>query len=257
MDTDYLHATQAPQSFGETIGALFSRYPKLFAHLLPIGILLGILLALTESLQAEGLQLLELGEPPPASFFVAVLVGLVGNAYFWTVALLRTDGALAGRDSQGAFARAWGRVLPLIVYLLIYVVVVTVGMLLLVIPGVFLAILLGPGMMLVVLRGTGVLGALRRSATLVWGSWWFSLGVLVIASLIAMIPLLVAESFLANLRGPVDPSELLTLVALSAGGMIFALPLFVSMAYTLIEALEARKHNALMERETIQRSNPR
>lgn len=257
MDKDYLHAVQAPQSFGETLGTLFSRYPKLFALLLPVGILLGILLALTESLQVEGLQLLEAGEPPPASFFIALLVGMVGNAYFWTVALLRTDGALASGDSEGAFTRAWGRVLPLIGYMLIYMLVVTVGLLLLVIPGVFLAILLGPGMMLVVLRGSGVLAALKRSASLVWGSWWFSLGVLMIASLIAMVPLFIAEMFLANLRGPVDSSDLLTLAALSAGGMIFALPLFVSMAYTLIEALEARKRNAVLERETIERSNSR
>lgn len=49
-------AVPAPQSFYEPLGALFSRYPKLFGTLLSISILLGLLPAVADSVQLEGLQ---------------------------------------------------------------------------------------------------------------------------------------------------------------------------------------------------------
>ena len=250
-------AAPAPQAFGETLGTLFSRYPRLFGSLLPVGILLGLLLAVTESVQLEGLQRLEDGELPGGGFFLAAIAGLVGNAYFWTVALLRADGILAAGDAGGSFSRGGGLLLPVIGYMVIYVLIVMIGLVLLALPGIFLAVLLTPGVILIVLRDFGVFAAVKRSAVLVWGSWWFSLGVLLTATLVAAIPLAIAEAFLADLRGSSDPGDWMTVAALNAGGMILVVPLFASMAYTLVEALEARKHNAMMERDLLQRARSR
>ena len=250
-------AVPAPQAFGETLGTLFSRYPRLFGSLLPVGILLGLLLAVTDSVQIEGLQTLEGGELPGGGFFLAVIAGLVGNTYFWTVALLRADGVLSSGGSDGSFSRAAGLLLPVLGYVLICVVLVMAGLMLLLLPGIFLAVLLTPGVMLIVLRDSGVFAALKRSAVLVWGSWWFSLGILLTVTLVAVIPLSIAEAFLAGLRGASDPADWMTIAALNAGGMIVVLPLFASMAYTLIEALEARKHNAMMEQDLLNRAGSR
>jgi hypothetical protein len=250
-------AGRTPQDFGETLGAIFARYPRLFATLLLVGALLGLLLAVTESVQLEGLQLLEDGELPGGSFYLAVIAGLVGNAYFWTVALLRADGMLGSGDGGGWFSRAVTLLLPVIGYMVLYVLIVMIGLVLLALPGIFLAVLLTPGVILIVLRDSGVFAAFMRSAALVWGSWWFSFGVLLTVTLVAAIPLAIAEAFLAGLRGSSDPVEQMRFAALNAAGMIVVLPLFASMGYTLLEALEARKRNAMMEQELLNRAGSR
>ena len=66
-------AVPAPQSFCEPLGALFSRYPKLFATLLSGSISLGLLLAVADSVQLEGLQALEGGELSGGVFILAVI----------------------------------------------------------------------------------------------------------------------------------------------------------------------------------------
>jgi len=256
-DSSSKGAGRAPQHFGETLGAIFARYPRLFATLLLVGALLGLLLSVIESVQFKGLQLLEVGELPGGGFYVAVIAGLVGNAYFWTVALLRADGILGGGDGGGAFSRAGGLLLPVIGYMVIYVLIVTTGLMLLALPGIFFAVLLTPGVILIVLRDSRVFAALKRSAALVWGSWWFSLGVLLTVTLVAAIPLAIAEAFLAGLRGSSDPFDQVRFAGLNAAGMIVVLPLFASMGCTLLEALEARKRNAMMEQDLLRRAGSR
>jgi hypothetical protein len=247
---------RAPRDFGETLGAIFSRYPKIFGHLLPVGVLLGLLLAVTETVQLGGLELIEAGELPGPAFYAAVIAGLVGNAYFWAVALLRADGVLAG-SGEGSFYRAGGMLLPVLGYALIYALLVMIGLVLLAMPGIFLAVLLAPGVMLIVLRDSGVFAALKRSAVLVWGSWWFSLGILLTVTLVAVIPVSIAEAFLVDLRASPDPGDWMTVAALNLGAMVLVLPLLASMGCTLLQALEARKRNAMMEQELLNRAGSR
>lgn len=245
---------RAPQGYGETVGAILSRYPSLFGALLLVGVLLGLLQALTESVQLAGLERIEAGEVPGPAFFAAVLAGLVGGAYLWIVALLRADDHLAGEAGDGAFARAARRVLPVIAYAFLYALLVMTGFVLLALPGIFLAVLLAPGVMLIVLRDSGVFAAIKRSAVLVWGSWWFSLGVLLTITLVAVIPLSIAEIFLVELRQSPDPSDRVALAAATVAVMILILPLFTSLAYTLLEALEARQRNRMMEQDLLRRA---
>ncbi|TVP77379.1 hypothetical protein [Thioalkalivibrio sp.] len=245
---------RAPQHLGETLGAIFARYPRLLGTLLLVGVLLGLLQAATESVQVEGMALLEAGEMPGPAFFVAVLAGLIGSAYLWVVALLRADHALAGDRGNGAFARAGRVLLPVLAYALLYTLLVVTGLVLLALPGIFLAVLLAPGVMLIVLRDSGVFAALKRSAVLVWGSWWFSLGILLTITLVAVIPLSIAEIVLMELRQSPDPGDWLTLAGFNVAVMVLVLPLFTSMAYTLLEALEARRRNVIMEEDLLRRA---
>ncbi len=248
---------RAPQGYGETVGATFSRYPSLFGTLLLVGVLLGLLQAGTESVQLAGLERIEAGEVPGPAFFIAVLAGLVGSAYLWIVALLRADDSLAGEPRGGSFTRASHRLLPVLAYAILYALLVMTGLVLFALPGIFLAVLLAPGVMLIVLRNSGVFAAIKRSAVLVWGSWWFSLGVLVTVTLVAVIPLSVAEIFLIELRQSADPSDRIALAAVNVAVMILILPLFTSLAHTLLEALEARQQNRMMEQDFLRRAGSR
>lgn len=248
---------RAPREFGETLGAIFSRYPRLLGTLLPAAVAIGLLQAATAALQTGGLERLEAGELPGPGFFAVAFAGLAGNAYLWTVALLRTDGALGGGGAGGGFARAGGLLLPVVGYLLLYALLATAGFLLFALPGIFLAVLLAPGLMLIVLRGFGPFAALKRSASLVWGSWWFSLGVMLTVTLAGAVPTAIAEALVFDLRGSGDPGDWARLAGADVAATIVVLPLVASMAYTLLEALEKRQRDAAMQRALLRRADAR
>jgi hypothetical protein len=143
---------------------------------------------------------------------------------------------------------------------LLYFLAMTIGMILLFVPGLFLAILLLPGAALIILRNAGVLDALSRSASLVWGNWWFTLGVLLVLmlTLLAVFLLLVVPVALIDVMTSGGLQSLETGDwRLAAGFSIIATvllyPLTTSASYTLLHALETRKRNAAMERDLLSR----
>ncbi len=241
----------APDSVGDTLAAIFGGYGRLFGPLLIVALMLGVLNAVTDVLQLEGMAGMQDQEPPGALFVLATLATWLGSSYFWTVALLRADSVYRDGRVGGEFTRAWRLVLPVAVYLLLYLVLTLIGTILLLLPGLFLSVLLMPGVMLIVLRDAAIIRALKDAAALVWGSWWFSLGVLLVVFLVAAIPMLAAEAMAAGLRQSPSAAEQVTAALLTIGAVVVVLPLTTSMFYILLHALEARKTNAVMERRIL------
>jgi hypothetical protein len=253
-------APPAPDAFGDTLATIFGGYWKLFGALLIVGIGSGLLVAVTDVLQLEGLARMEEGRAPGTTFVLANVVLLVGAAYFWTVSLLRADNRYRYGRVGGEFTQAFSFLLPVTLYLLLYILAMTIGMILLFVPGIFLAILLLPGVTLIILRDAGVLDALRRSASLVWGSWWFTLGVLLVLMLTAVavflllvVPLAMIDVMTAGSLQSLDADDRTLAVAFSVGAVVLMYPLTTSASYTLLHALETRKRNAAMERELLSR----
>lgn len=241
----------APDTFGDTLATLFSGYGGLFGPLLIVAVLLGVLNAVTDVLQLEGMARMQAQESPGVLFVLASLATWLGSSYFWTVALLRADSVYRDGRVGGEFTRAWRLVLPVAVYLLLYLLLTLIGTVLLLLPGLFLSVLLVPGVMLIVLRDAGILRALKDAAVLVWGSWWFSFGVLLVVFLVAAIPMLAAEALAAGLRQSPNAAEQVTAALLTSGALVVVLPLTTSMFYVLLHALEARRTNAAMERRIL------
>ncbi|GHF23779.1 membrane protein [Amycolatopsis deserti] len=86
-----------------------------------------------------------------------------------------------------AMAEARPRFLPLLGATIIYVIAVAVGSLLCVVPGIWLYTLLGLTTPALVLERARVGQSLKRSASLVSGSWWRCFGILLLAGLIASV----------------------------------------------------------------------
>jgi hypothetical protein len=253
-------APPAPDAFGDTLATILGGYWKLFGALLIVGIGAGLLVAMTDVLQVEGLARMDEGRAPGTSFVLANVVLLVGAAYFWTVSLLRADNRYRYGRVGGEFTQAFGLVLPVTVYLLLYFLAMTIGMILLFVPGLFLAILLLPGAALIILRNAGVLDALRRSASLVWGSWWFTLGVLLVlmltvaaAFLLLVVPLALFDVMTAGSLQSLETGDWRLAAGFSIVATVLIYPLTTSASYTLLHALETRKRNAAMERELLSR----
>ncbi|HSN17895.1 MAG TPA: hypothetical protein VLV87_06755 [Gammaproteobacteria bacterium] len=132
---------------------------------------------------------------------VALLVGLLLQA----VLIRRIDAAAHGNVGPlpGELRRAAQVWLWMLLALIVYAIAMTVGFILLVVPGVILCVSLIFNMFCVVLEGERPIEALNHSHHLVWGQWWRTLGMLVLVYL----PLLVLVSILASLLG-IGPSSL-------------------------------------------------
>lgn len=88
------------------------------------------------------------------------------------------------------------RLLPLVVLTVLVSVLVAVGMLVFVVPGVWLFVLLALAAPALILERTTVADALARSRALVRGNWWRIFGVLLIVMLIAIgVQLMVSSVF--------------------------------------------------------------
>jgi hypothetical protein len=107
------------------------------------------------------------------------------------VALLRmSEGE---RPSVGeAFSLAFARLGAVIGAILLYILVVALGLILLIIPGIWLAVRLYFSAQAAVIDGLGPRDALRRSAELVKDRWWITVGRFILAGIVfglATIPL--------------------------------------------------------------------
>lgn len=95
------------------------------------------------------------------SFFVAVII--------YSLQLLATQQKL---NYSEVFNLARKRFLNLYFALIIYFLAVNVGMILLVIPGIFLATILSMFLPFIILEGQDIYDAFVNSFKLVWGAWW-------------------------------------------------------------------------------------
>jgi len=84
----------------------------------------------------------------------------------------------------GALAQARPRFLPALGAVLLYGVVVAIGLVFFIVPGVFLGVLFYFAAQAAVVDGLAPVGALRRSAELVRGGWWRTFGLLLVAGLV-------------------------------------------------------------------------
>ena len=96
-------------------------------------------------------------------------------------------GALIGRDVDvsASYGYAFLRLGPLIGLALLVALVVGIGFILLVIPGIIVLVFLAASVPAFIIEGLGVTDSMSRSWKLVSGSWWHTLAVILVAAIIA------------------------------------------------------------------------
>ena len=120
---------------------------------------------------------------------VAVLATLLGVLVLAVVAGAVTRAAVAATGGEDLGVRrsyrfAVGRVWPLLAVLLLSWLLVAIGLVLLVVPGVVVGVQLAVAVPALVAEGIGPGKALARSASLVRGRWWHSFGALLLTWLL-------------------------------------------------------------------------
>jgi hypothetical protein len=80
-----------------------------------------------------------------------------------------------------------GRIVPLFVMSILFIIAIMIGCVLLVVPGLILMVSLMLSWNLVVFEGKGPIAALTGSHRLVWGSWWRTATILTVGFIIVFI----------------------------------------------------------------------
>ncbi len=188
-----------PLSIAEIIDAAFRLYRRHFGRLVAIAAVVYVPLAIIEALLAAVLLSTATrmpqgaGQPPTGllagmgiGMLVIGLLAMIGYMLAYAAMTVAISREYLGQDITPG--EAYQQVIPslgtLIVTAILVAVVVGIGMMLCIIPGVYLAVALTFAIPVVVLEGLGATAALSRSMELVRGYWLRVFGTMFLLGLI-------------------------------------------------------------------------
>jgi hypothetical protein len=138
---------------------------------------------------------------------------------------------------------ALGRVLPLIVAYLLFVIIFVIGFVLLIVPGIWIGIKLSMIFPAVVFERKGPFGAIGRSWSLTKGNFWRTLGTLIVVFLITFVLQLVLGGVVGGILGASDSGELTVAILLTLVNLItlaLTYPLWAAVTTVLYYDLRVR-----------------
>lgn len=188
MNQESMLPTQ-PESIGRVLDGGFRLYRRCFTYpallLLAVGILMGIP------------QYIYLGPEsflnPDASFWISygLVVFVIYIVYVLVYGAIIHYCDTCARGENGSLKASLGvagsRSLILLVAGFLYVVAVWLGMILLLIPGIFLSISLLLYANRIMLDRAGIWSSLRDSHRMVWGNWWRTMVVFAVVMIVYMV----------------------------------------------------------------------
>jgi hypothetical protein len=144
-------------------------------------------------------------------------------------------GSLLGRpvDVGDSYRYAFSRIGGLIGLAILVGIVVFVGYLLLIIPGIIFSVFLAMAMPAFIVERKSVTDAMSRSWGLVSGSWWHTLGTIFVAGLLAGV--------VSGIIGAIGGSTLIGSWIFGAIGQIITAPFVALVAVVLYVDLRARR----------------
>jgi hypothetical protein len=180
-------ATMRKLEVGDTLGEIFATYREQAGVLLPIAFWMFLVAAIANGVAGGDSGLLGL----------ALLISLVIGILYQGVVVNLVRGLKAGGE-ESTMGELVSRTLPfvgtLFVVALLAGIGVGIGLVLLVVPGLFLLTIWAVLAPAVVIERQGVSGAFRRSRELVKGNGWPVFGVIISALLITLFASLVLNS---------------------------------------------------------------
>lgn len=151
---------------------------------------------------------------------------------------------------QDSLGYASTHLVPLVALAIVSGILLTIGYILFVVPGIFLTVAWCAAFTILMYEGTGPMHALRRSWDLVKGHWWRTFGALLIGVVIVF-----GISFLVGLilGGAASSSSLDVVLVLSgisrAVAAILAYPLVAAIAVVLYVNLRSEKEGQIQPEE--------
>ncbi|MBK5220619.1 MAG: hypothetical protein JJE35_12675 [Thermoleophilia bacterium] len=183
-------------SVGETFSEVFAIYRSHAGVLLPVAFWLFLVVAIFDGLARDNLTLLTL------SLFVSIVVGTL---YKGIVVSLVRDVQDGRRDSSVGELINWATpvLAPLLGAGILSALGITLGIVLLIVPGLFLLTIWAVIAPVIVIERCGVFDAFRRSRDLVRGNGWPVFGAVLIAYVIIVVGSLIFGGIAAGIAdGP-------------------------------------------------------
>lgn len=122
-------------------------------------------------------------------FALSALIGFMIQQLLLGALTRGAAGALVGRavDVAGSYRYAFSRLGGLLILSLLYGLIVAIGFILLIIPGIIFGVFLSMAVPTYIIERRTATDALSRSWNLVSGSFWHTLGVIVVAAILASV----------------------------------------------------------------------
>ena len=210
----------------------YDRFVATLLRTLPFSLLAVLLGQWPTVYLLQGGESLQLLAPKSAGWWVAMLLSSLGTLWCWLV-IARRQWRL---DSLSSDVIAATRALPRsLAVLLMSMVLVGLGALLLVIPGIYLLIALWPALAVLVAEDLSARASIDRALVLVRGAWWQSLSVLVV------IVVLVLGFFVLGALAGFALSGLLPMSVVTAVLAAFFQPFVTAAGWAQYEVLLARQ----------------
>lgn len=182
----------------------------------------------------------------PSMTFIALMIITVIASLIMTVALIF---AVAHKNisAKEAYLKSVPQLLRYIAYAIVSSVLILIGFILLVIPGIWLTVCFAFGAYFLLLQGTSTKESLLASKALVKGRWWgvaVRLAVLMLLGMALMIVLLVIENTIGAFIGATAA------YALTSGLAVFFAPFATIYLYELYTDLQRSESTVAAEKPT-------
>jgi hypothetical protein len=245
-----------PLSVAEILDAAFNVYRRRFKELVTISAIVQVPLALVQAV-LMGLLFGTLANTNPndptallgvfgGALLLTPIAALGGMIVYAALAVAVSHQYLAQPISvRSAFTQVWPHLGVLLLIWLLMVLLVTAGILLCVVPGIYLGIALAFAWPVAVLEGRGVGDALSRSFFLVNGNWWRVFATMLLLSLIMAViqgaltyPLTIL-TMVGLIKNPALSQALIQFISSLAG--VLVLPLYTGALVILYYDLRVRR----------------
>ncbi len=197
----------APSSIGGVLDSAFRLYGKSLFPCMPITIVAVLLTVVPAIIITHTMQLQAARNPQavlemvrsPRIWLVYLAIIAVGCVTYGAL-FARIDAIARGEpmSTGGAFAIGLKRAPFALVVSVLFAVMVGIGSILFIVPGIYLWGLFQLAFVVVIVERAGILGSLSTSARLVTGNWWRS-NVIVFVSFVILFVLLFVITFVAAL----------------------------------------------------------
>lgn len=247
-----------PQSIGDVLDTSFRLYRASLGVVWPICLILVL-----GNLPSIGYQLSQpVVTPDPTnpmaalamftkpSYWLSVMLGMLMGLWAIGALYLKQSAIGTGGDmsTSEALQISLRRIPVLFVMWILYAFAVTIGLILLVIPGLILMVSLMLATNLAMIEGKGPIGALSGSHRLVWGHWWRTSAILTVGFIVLMV-IYMALAFVFGLTLPflglnaedVVMVTQVTTLAIAIVVNVLVMPFYTAMLIAVYWDLKLRK----------------
>jgi hypothetical protein len=179
----------SPQSIGQVLDGSFRLTATAFGRSWILALFAGLSAYAASVYQFTRGQSLEeaLTAPQDAIYWTLYVLGLLGSILFYSALYIRIDNIASGGGGPGALPTALRKLPMLIVLIILNMLALTVGFILLIVPGLILIVSLMLAMPILLLEGKGPVDSLKSSHKLVWGHWWRTTAILTVGVIVIFV----------------------------------------------------------------------